>query len=326
MKRNKKLPPFMIKYNTTIHFITYVASIFIITPFDNQIIPLFIWAAMLIASGLIITHIASVPGPLKLMKMNLIEYKKPVSATLTSSILFLLSCIAFKWLAVYDITIPLTLSVFAAGMIYYSILLYINSVDDNQKQIAKKAFFIAKTIWIIISFICYVFARKLLMDVTDVTWESTFNRITSFGFFIIFFTILFSMIFLTIITILPILQNSSLPFHAMTVLFPLFCAGYIFFIVYSVNTSQIMEFILKTIIKYDTRDSFYCNETYQVLPDFRDARYMMISEGNYRIFNPENNDYSMWRLMCKTTPPGYTLVRIKNRKDIIDDTKAKPEQ
>ncbi len=107
---------------------------------------------------------------------------KIAGSTLMSSLL-LASCVAFKYFAGNGLQLPVTLAIGTVGFIYYSITLYLDAVDDDRKKIAKKAFTLARGLWLIISFICYILARKIFMDVTDVTYEATFNKITSFGFF-----------------------------------------------------------------------------------------------------------------------------------------------
>ena len=234
-----------------------------------------------------------------------------------SSFLFLATCVAFKYFAYDGLEVPVTLSIATVGFIYYTLTLYIDAVDNNRKKMAQKAFTLAKGMWLAISFICYILARKVFMDVTDVTHEATFNKITSFGFFLIFCTLFFSMIFLFFTMMLPTLKNTSYQFNSLAICAPLFCAGYIFFIAYNVNTNRVLEYVLKVTIDYDTRDTFFCNNKYWVLEDYPDARFMMVSEGNYRMFTPKQHDYGIWRLTCKNTAPFYSLVEIQNRKDVL---------
>lgn len=291
------------------------------TPFNSKALPILLWLATLIACSIIIaTHLR----PLTLLqrsRMEWDEYKKIAGSTLMSSLLFLASCVTFKYFAGYGLETPVTLSIATVGFIYYTITLYLEAVDDDKKKIAKKAFTLARGMWLVISFICYIMARKVFMDVTDVTYEATFNKVTSFGFFLIFCTLFFSMVFLFITMLLPALQNSTLQFNALAICAPLFCAAYIFFIAYNVNTNRVLEYVLNVTIDYDTRDTFYCNNEYRVLNDYPDARFMMVGEGNYRVFTPKKHDYGIWRLTCKNIAPFYTLVEIQDRKDIL--TRAK---
>lgn len=292
------------------------------TPFNSKAMPIFVWIATLIACAIIISSRIRPLTLLQRSRMDWDEYKKIAGSTLMSSLLFFASCVAFKYFAGNGLEIPVTLGIGTVGFIYYSITLYLDAVDDDRKKIAKKAFTLARGLWLIISFICYILARKVFMDVTDVTYEATFNKITSFGFFLIFCTLFFSMVFLLFTMILPSLQNSSVQFNALAICAPLFCAGYIFFIAYNVNTSRVLEYVLNVTIDYDTRDTFYCNNEYRILNDYPNARFMMVGEGNYRVFTPKKHDYGIWRLTCKNVAPFYTLVEILDRKDLVKrDTK-----
>ncbi|MEH0887856.1 hypothetical protein [Enterobacter sp. UNJFSC 003] len=320
--QSRKQPSFIIRHSTAVHFIAYASAIFVMTPFNSKAMPVFVWIATLIACAIIISSRIRPLTLLQRSRMDWDEYKKIAGSTLMSSLLFFASCVAFKYFAGNGLEIPVTLGIGTVGFIYYSITLYLDAVDDDRKKIAKKAFTLARGLWLIISFICYILARKVFMDVTDVTYEATFNKITSFGFFLIFCTLFFSMVFLLFTMILPSLQNSSVQFNALAICAPLFCAGYIFFIAYNVNTSRVLEYVLNVTIDYDTRDTFYCNNEYRILNDYPNARFMMVGEGNYRVFTPKKHDYGIWRLTCKNVAPFYTLVEILDRKDLVKrDTK-----
>lgn len=290
------------------------------TPFNSEAMPIFLWIAMLIASAIVVSRRIQPLTLLQRSRMEWAEYKKIAGSTLMSSLLFLASCVAFKYFAGYGLEAPVTLSLATIGFIYYTITLYLDAVDDERKKFAKKAFMLARGMWLVISFFCYILARKVFMDVTDVTYEATFNKITSFGFFLVFCTLFFSMVFLFFTMMLPALQNSTLQFNALAICTPLFCAGYIFFIAYNVNTSRVLEYIMNVTIDYDTRDTFYCNNDYRVLNDYPTARFMMVGEGNYRVFTPKKHDYGIWRLTCKNVAPFYTLVEVRDRKDILKRT------
>ena len=86
------------------------------------------------------------------------------------------------------------------------------------------------------------------------------------------------------------------------------------------NTSRVLEYIMNVTTDYDTRDTFYCNNDYRVLNDYPTARFMMVGEGNYRVFTPKKHDYGIWRLTCKNVAPFYTLVEVRDRKDILKRT------
>lgn len=315
--QSRKQPSFLIKHSNAVHFIAYAGAIFVMTPFNSKAMPVFVWMAMLIACAIIISSRLKPLTLLQLSRMEWDEYKKIAGSTLMSSLLFLASCVAFKYFAGNGLQLPVTLAIGTVGFIYYSITLYLEAVDDDRKKIAKKAFTLARGLWLIITFICYILARKIFMDITDVTYEATFNKITSFGFFLIFCTLFFSMVFLLFTMVLPLLQNSSLQFNVLAISAPLFCAGYIFFIAYNVNTSRVLEYVLNVTIDYDTRDTFYCNNEYRILNDYPNARFMMVGEGNYRVFTPKKQDYGIWRLTCKNVAPFYSLVEVQDRKDIV---------
>ncbi len=317
--RTQRQPAFIFRYSTAVHFLCYACAIFVMTPFNSKVMPAVTWCATLIAVIMIVYWRVRPLTLLQKSRMEWGEYKKMAGSTLMSSLLFLASCLAFKYHTNFGIALPVMLSLITAGVICYTIVLYFDAIDEGKKILAKKAFTIIKGMWLIISFISYILARKVFMDMADVTYDTTFNKITSFGFFLIFCTLYFSMIFLLFIIILPSLRNSLFQFNFLAICTPISCAVYIFFIAYNVNTNRVIEYIFNVTIKIDTRETFFCNNGYHILDNYPNARFMMISEGNYRVFTSKKHDYGIWRLTCKDTAPFYTLVEVLNRKDIEDN-------
>lgn len=319
-----KKPSFINKHSIAIHFILYVGAIFVMTPFNNKLIPVVTWIAMIIAIVILVYRISRPLTPLQKYRMGLDEYKKISGSALSSSFLFFISCLMFKYSEKVGIELIIALSVTTLGFMYYTITLYFKAVDDAKKGIVKKVFVVTKILWVIISFISYVLARNTFMEITDVTYESTFNKVTSFGLFLIFFSLFSTVIFLFSTMLLPVLQNALLPYNAWSICAPIFFATYIFFIAFNINSSRVLEYILDITIKYDTRDTFFCNNNYETLDKYPDARFMMVAEGNYRVFTPAEHDYGLWRLTCINSSPFYKMVEIQNKKEI--ENKRKKER
>lgn len=317
----RKTHSFIFKHSIAIHFILYVSAIFVMTPFNNKAMPVVTWLVMIIAIAILIDGIIRPLTLLQKSQRELDEYKKIASATLGSSLLFFITCLMFKYYKIFGIEPLSALSVTTLGFIYHTITLYFKAIDDDKKGIVKKVFIITKILWILISFISYVLARNTFMDITDVTYESTFNKVTSFGLFLIFFSLFSSVIFLFFTIMLPVLHNKSLPYNAWSICAPICCASYIFFIAFNINSSRVLEYILDISIKYDTRDTFFCNNTYGILENYPDARFMMVAEGNYRVFTPKEHGYGLWRLACINSAPFYKLVEIQNKKQIRNKQK-----
>jgi hypothetical protein len=95
-----------------------------------------------------------------------------------SSLLFLTSCVAFKYFA-GNTGATRHARDRDGGMYLLFHHLYLTLMMTEN---CEKAFTLTRGVWLLISFICYILARKVFMDVTDVTYEATFNKITSFSF------------------------------------------------------------------------------------------------------------------------------------------------
>lgn len=104
--QSRKQPSFLIRHSTAVHFIAYAGAIFVITPFNSKAMPVFVWMAMLIACAIIISSRIKPLTLLQLSQMEWGEYKKIAGSTLMSSLLFLTSCVAFKYFAGNGLELP----------------------------------------------------------------------------------------------------------------------------------------------------------------------------------------------------------------------------
>ena len=109
--KSRKQPSFLIRHSTAVHFIAYAGAIFVITPFNSKAMPVFVWMAMLIACAIIISSRIKPLTLLQLSQMEWGEYKKIAGSTLMSSLLFLTSCVAFKYFAGNGLELPVTLAI-----------------------------------------------------------------------------------------------------------------------------------------------------------------------------------------------------------------------
>ncbi|AXF76907.1 hypothetical protein AV903_13995 [Erwinia tracheiphila] len=74
--------------------------------------------------------------------------------------------------------------------------------------------------------------------------------------------------------------------------------------------------VINRAIEMDTSISFNCNG-YKMLGMKEDARYMLVSENNYRAFVRDGDSYRTYRLTCTNSYPYYQLRYIPGNKQEI---------
>lgn len=307
-----------------LHILIYYVAIFIITPERSPLYPLIIWFGMFIFSIIFILFYYDKNSASKFNITTRIPYKKIHKLTLTSSFLFLITCISYTISNHLDADIPITLTIVTLTVVIYTIISHIKSIDNKNKKLIKKATLTMKYSWLFISIISYFLARSIISTTWDIPFEHTSNKLTTIATSLLFGVVLYYLIyFISLATLLfPYKKkrgehkfNTKLS-EPLSIIAPLFTIGYVSYIAFTINTLPILTFGFEKSITYDTRDTFYCNNEYMMLNDSPDARFLFVSNGNYRAVIPRKNDYYISRLSCTTQKPFYLLTEVQNKKDL----------
>ncbi|MBJ7220253.1 MULTISPECIES: hypothetical protein [unclassified Brenneria] len=308
------------------HFLLFYMAIFVVTPKRTQLYPIVIWFGMIIFSGLIVRFYwrkISFNQSVTRFRNN---HKKTPRVALLSTLLFLLTCVSFKISNYTSIVIPNTLIFITAILIIYTIVSHIKSIDNKEKTIALRVKLAVKYSWLIVSFISYYLARSLTSNSWDIPFDTTFNKLITVVTALLFIFIFYYVIYFIFIAFLSsitsqtkkIKRNSSVDInYSMSIFAPLFIIGYISYIAFNVQALSIIKFGFEFSMKYDTRDTFFCNNKYMLLSEHPNARFMFISQGNYRALIPHHDDFTISRLTCTNSEPFYSLVSLKDKKDLM---------
>ncbi|WP_196240466.1 hypothetical protein [Jejubacter calystegiae] len=311
------------------HFLLFYMAILIVTPKRMPLYPIIIWLGMIIFSGLIVHFYwnkASFNQTTTRIRKN---HKKTPRAALLSTLLFLLTCISFKIFSHINILIPITLIFMTATSIIYTIASHIKSIDNKEKTIALRVKLAVKYSWVLASLISYYLARSLISNSFDIPFDTTFNKLMTiitalFFIFIFYYFIYFIFIaFLSSITSQTKKKKPIVINYSMSIFAPLFIIGYISCIAFNVQTLSILKFGFELAMKYDTRDTFFCKNEYMLLSKHPNARFMFISEGNYRALIPHHDDFTISRLSCTNSEPFYSLVSVEDKKGLMIATLEK---
>lgn len=308
----------------TLHILIYYAAIFIITPARAPLYPLILWTGMFIFSTIIVLfYVDKIPEA----HSNLLTrkpYGKIHRLTLASSFLFLMTCISFTIPKYLDVEIPATLTIFTIALIIYTITSHIKSIDNTDNTLLRKATLLLKYSWLFISIISYFLARSVISATWDIPFEPTSNKLTTITTSLFFGAMFYCFIYFLFLLVLLAFHTQKFGRkrhglkvnRAFSVIVPLLTIGYVSLIAFFINTLPLLVFGFEKSISYDTRDTFYCNNNYMVLNHHPDARFLFISEGNYRAVIPRNNDYYISRLYCTDKKPFYLLVDVQDKKDL----------
>ncbi|AFJ47190.1 hypothetical protein [Shimwellia blattae] len=308
------------------HFLLFYIAIFLVTPGETPLYPMVIWSGMIIFSGLIVQFYLNKTIRNKSAGRLRKNHKKTQKIALISALLFLISCVSFKLSNYISIMIPGVLMFMTAISIICTIIYHIKSIDNKEKTIATRVKLVVKYSWIIVSLISYYLARSLTSNSWDIHFDSTSNKLTTVVTALIIIFIFYYAIYFIFIALLyfvtlhkkNIKKKTSVDSnHSISIFAPLFIIGYISFIAFNVQTLNVIKFGFGFSIKYDTRDTFFCSDRYMLLNKHPDARFMFISEGNYRALIPHNDDYYVSRLTCTKSEPFYSLISVVEKKDII---------
>ncbi|EFM5252160.1 hypothetical protein HJY76_003701 [Escherichia coli] len=309
------------------HFVMFYIAILLITPKKTSLYPCVIWFGMFAFSGIIIHFFwrkrifngttSQIPS----------KYRKTQEMSFLSIFLFLLVCVSFSVLPRVEIIIPILLILITIASIIYTIISHITFIDDKKKTISKRIKLSVKYSWIIVSLISCFLSRSSISILWDIPYEATSSKLTTaiialLYIFVIYYAVyfIFILFFIFHIKTKGIRMRKYLSYgynYSISVFVPLFIIGYISFIAFHVKTFVIVKFGFEFAMKYDTRDTFFCNDEYMLLSQHPEARFIFISEGSYRVIIPYHNDFGISRLTCKNKQPFYSLVSIKDKKDIM---------
>ncbi|MCW2474443.1 MULTISPECIES: hypothetical protein [unclassified Symbiopectobacterium] len=308
------------------HFLLFYMAVLFVTPQTTQLYPIIVWLGMIILSGQIVHFYWNKTSFNQSVTRFRNNHKKTPRAALLSALLFLVTCISFDISNYTSIVIPNALIFITALSIIYTVVSHIKSIDNKEKTMALRVKLGVKYSWLIVSLISYYLARSLISNSFDIPFDTTLNKLITvvaalFLIFIFYYIIWF--VFITILSSITsqakrIKRNPSFNMtYSMSIFAPLYMIGYISCIALDVQALSILKFGFELAMKYDTRDTFYCNNEYMLLGEHPDTRFMFISEGNYRALIPHDDDFTIYRLTCTNSEPFYYLVKVKDKKDLM---------
>ena len=317
------------------HFVLFFVAIFIVTPERTELYSIVIWLGMIISSGLIVQFYYNKSISNKMPTRLTRNYKKTQRLALLSASFFLLTCISYKFSDFTNIVLPNALTLMTILSIIYTVASHIKLIDNKDKTIALKIKSAVKYSWLIVSLISYYLARSMTSNSWDIPFDTTFNKLITvviallfiFIFYYFIYFIFISLVYFITLKVQKVNKKHSVNLeYSISIFLPLFIIGYVSFIAFNIQTLNILKFGFEFAMKYDMRDTFFCNDKYMFLSEHPNARFMFISDGNYRVLIPHNDDFTVSRLTCTNSTPFYRLVGVMQKKELILSTLEKQAQ
>ncbi len=309
------------------NFLCFYVIILCIAPIQSHIFPIIVW------SGMIITNILTVVRYYLIKESNVKPattfegiFSKTSKSALTSLFFFMLINISFKSISFITVIIPLALIGANACSVIYTIACHIKSIDNRNKEIQKRVILSIKYSWLIVSLISYYLARSFISNFLDMPFDTTLYKLMTIFFAMFFIFLSYCMLYILFIHILVVLWKQPKKFkgdssayvkYTLSVFFPLIAIGFFSYSEVSQQTISILKLGFDFSLKYDTRDTFFCRDKYMFLTKYPDAHFLYVSPGNYRVFIPHRDDFTISRLSCTNTVPFYALVNVENKEALI---------
>lgn len=305
-------------------FFCYLLSIISLTPLSFKKYPVIIWLAMFFSSSFLVwvsffkkrkRHSRS---PNKLSLYNTIIYLCCIHA-----LTFFAGCFCYRYRLHESIEYSVILFFLALIFLGVATYLYLDFIGEGGRHFNKISTFVIKSSWVVISFGSYFFSRSIFMNAADMPYDQVITKASVLGYAFLLYSIIYINLSVFLIIWLIILSKvtknragrgrvySSYVIFIPCILFWLMASGF-----YNLNSSNIMKLMFNVTIPMDSRDTFFCHDTYMKVNSFPDAVYMKVDESDYRLAMPVKYEYKFIRLKCSDFPPYYSLKSVKVESDL----------
>ncbi|WP_261641186.1 hypothetical protein [Erwinia mallotivora] len=218
----------------------------------------------------------------------------------------------------------------ASGLISLKyFMLSIGTHEDDEKGVLSG---IIKFSLLFIVSVTFALSAKLIMDVMDISDVLAASKKTTLAFQVVFAIYLAPVIipffYMSYVFIkkrkVEIRKKSPeskarfflVEYDFFSIAIPLCITLLVCFIGVAVNKRAFINAVINRAIEMDTSISFNCNG-YKMLNLKDDARYLLVSDNNYRAFVRNGDSYSTYRLTCINAYPYYQLRFIPGDKKEI---------
>jgi len=305
-------------------FFCYLLSIISLTPLSFKYYPVVIWLTMFFVSAFLVW--------LSFVKNRKGHSRSPTKSSLYKTIIFLccvhaltffVGCFCYRYR--FHGSIEYSVIFFLAALISLGVAtyFYLDFIGEGGRYFNKISAFIIKSSWVVLSFGAYLFSRSIFMTATDMPYDQVVTKSSVLGYAFLLYSFIYINLSIFLILWLSLLSKvtksrtgrgkiySSYVIFVPCILFWIMASG-----AYGLNSSNVMKLIFNVTIPMDSRDTFFCHDTYMKVNAFPEAVYMKVGESDYRLAIPIRYEYKFIRLKCSDFPPYYSLNSVKVESDL----------
>jgi len=302
----------------------YLLSIMLLTPPSLKNYPMMIWLAMLFVSAFVVWLgiFKKNRGRLRSLKHSTL-YNTVVSLCCLHSLTFLAGCFCYKYRYHESIEYSVIFFIFAIISLGVATYLYLGFVGKEASHFNKISNFIVKSSWVVLSFGSYFFSRSIFMNATDIPYDQVITKSSVLGYAFLLYSFIYihlSIFFIAWLGFISKVKKSRVGRKKVYSSYVIFVPCLFFWVVasgsYNVNSLNIMKLIFNVTIPLDSRDTFFCHDTYMRVNLFPNAVYMKVGESDYRLAIPVRYEYKFIRLTCSEHSPYYRLNSVKVESDL----------
>lgn len=250
-----------------------------------------------------------------------------ISGVLMLSFLFLMEVVGC-----YDIAISFL--VFSISVMFLSAYFYISNSNGYFEKDKGRIIWVARLISVFIAYCILSWARNNTMNYMDLTYSDASSRTIIYAYFIILMIIVsflfsgFIYIFITLFenkviekefnvtggkkTVKLCIKYDSIPVAIPLVLLIITIGACYFKYHVVVDT-----YVIRQSIEFDSSEGFYCGGGYKTFGSDKDARFIKVSDEDYRAFIFDGYNISSYRLSCLDSYPYYKMIYILSKAESI---------
>jgi len=252
------------------------------------------------------------------------QYNSSIVLALYSSIIFF--CAILSYLFQTEKTVSLLLLISSTVLLFLSSSVFLSESNIYNQHYKSATSWIVKIGWIVGSFYAYAQARHDFMNIADLTYDQTASR-----FCVILYAGLILMTYVSLAVTsagvaLFFFEKTSTNVNKKDIIFirdsfplfiPLTMTAIVTLLIITSNLKLVFNTALNISIPVDATETFKCNDASMMLAGKGEKYYLLLNEGEYRVFTHRNENWYSSRLTCLKEKPYFETSEIKNKEDII---------
>ncbi|AOR58044.1 hypothetical protein [Pectobacterium parmentieri] len=333
---DKKITPPKSIYS---HYVLFAfLALSLLFPPDSKILPLFILIITLIVISIfifprfwIIGNVSGVGTSRGKRVRRWSRYKRSLVLIYVAGVLTLFFLFFTEVVGYYNIA--MSFLVISASLMFVSIYFYISNSNWYFEKDKGVIIWGAQFISIFIAYCILSWAKNSTMNYMDLTYGDASSRTIIYAYFIILMIVLsfvfsgFIYMFITLFESKVIDRQFNttvgknvklcIKYDSIPVSMPFMLLVFIIFLCYFKHHVAVDSYFIRQSIEFDSSEGFYCAGGYKTFGSDKEARFIKVSDNDYRAFIFDGYNISSYRLSCMDSYPYYKMSFILNKAESI---------